>query len=105
VGVFPAEGPGRNYALNWALNHDGVTPGGEAFHNVVPAAGGKGGGKAAVVDLSDDFVAGVVCSLEASPSIWVHDGAVATGRGTDMHVRIITDNADVASGAKSIVVS
>lgn len=34
MGIFGREGPGMNYALNWALCAKGVTPKGEAYRNL-----------------------------------------------------------------------
>ena len=39
--AFPREGPGLDYALNWSLNGDGVTPSAQAFRLTKASAAAK----------------------------------------------------------------
>jgi hypothetical protein len=107
--------PGLDYALNWSLNKNGVTPSGDAFRLTKAAGAGKFGkvakaSKPAASDAApeaDDesglsfaaFEAALEqtkATLEGAPAIYVAEGDVP---GTRVSCRIITDNKDVAATA------
>jgi hypothetical protein len=108
--VFPREGPGLDYALNWSLNGDGVTPSARAFRLTKASAGAKllggaappapaAGGKAApevgdaAFDAHFDAAAG---ALEAAGAIYVAEGDAPATRTP---CRVITDDAEVGAAA------
>ena len=108
--VFPREGPGLDYALNWSLNGDGITPSAQAFRltkasaaakllgKAPPAPAGKGAAAAEAGDAAFDasFDAAAV-ALEAAQTLYVAEGDAPATRTP---CRVITD--DAALGAAAI---
>jgi hypothetical protein len=110
--VFPRERAGLDYSLNWSLNRNGVTPGGDAYrltkgseaskHGKVEKVkkGGKSAPEAGEGSLSfEEFEFGldsVKTTLESASILYVAEGDAP---GTRVPVRIITDSGDVAATA------
>lgn len=106
---FPREREGLDYALNWSLNGDGVTPRAEAFRitkasYAAKLAGGSvaainGSGYAAEQVDEDAFDAGLdacVAVLESAPNLYVAEGDVPERR---LPCRVITDDVAIATTA------
>jgi len=108
---FPRERPGLDYALNWSLNGDGVTPYGDAYRitkkamaeemlkgSPVPEASGPA--KAAPeFDDEEAYEAAFeqsVLLLEAAPVLYAADGDV---RGTRVPCRVISPDLPLAAAA------
>ena len=91
--------------LNWSLNRDGVTPGGEAFRNAPPAAGKatKDAKPPASIAIDHVLYEGVTAALSQAGTLWVQDGEVGTARGNQVGVRLVTDDAAVAAAAPALM--
>ncbi|KAG0617381.1 hypothetical protein M758_5G185700 [Ceratodon purpureus] len=122
--VFPREGPGVNYALNWALCAKGVAPKGEAFRNLreselrnlnaaipepkktttVYARGSYSAGATAISKPHfNRLYKEVTASLTSSQKLYVHDGAIGSSPRSDAKVRTISDNPSSALLFRSIL--
>ncbi|TFJ85054.1 hypothetical protein NSK_003478 [Nannochloropsis salina CCMP1776] len=115
--MFPREGPGLDYKLNWSLNGDDVTPGGNAYRNLDAAAlqqGAKGdkaprsgadkvleAGDSVPFETFDLHLADVKAALEKASDLYVEDGAVKGG--SNFNIRVITDSASYALAAKALL--
>jgi len=119
--IFPREGHGLNYGVNWSLQTDSVTPGGDVFANAsletllmhaprdsVGASPARSvaldsgataslctdeqaGFGVAGVDESDEYRQWVRDALGRSGRLFVHDGAFGSHRGCEVRVRVVTD--------------
>lgn len=112
--VFPNEGPGNNYGLNWSLCGDQIVPGGNAFRftkiaqatamlGSAPAAPkGKtpavleAGSDALSFQAFDDAFKKAQEHLESGAPLYVAEGDV---KGTRTPCRVITDSLPLAAGA------
>eukprot|EP00897_Mesotaenium_endlicherianum_P010060 jgi/Mesen1/9082/ME000579S08458 len=124
--LFPREGPGVSYALNWALASIGVTPAGEAHRNFKPAALKKlGGSSPGAKNGSKVYAKGahstgaepitkaqfnklfkeVTAHLSGVPKLYVHDGAVSSAPGIDARTRTVSDSPSGALVLGSILTS
>jgi hypothetical protein len=122
--LFPREGPGVNYALNWALCAKGVVPKGEAYRNLresqlkklnanIPeptkttAVYARGAYTAGATDISkanfNRLYKEVTASLTSAQKLYVHDGAVGSSPLSDVKVRTISDNPSSALLFRSIL--
>jgi len=122
--VFPREGPGVNYALNWALCAKGVAPKGEAYRNLreselkklnaaIPAPSkatsvyARGSYSAGATDISkahfNRLYKEVTASLTSAQKLYVHDGAIGSSPLSDAKVRTISDNPSSALLFRSIL--
>jgi len=122
--VFPREGPGMNYALNWALCAKGVTPKGEAYRNLREAELKKLNASIPEVKATTSVYARgsymvgateiskpqfkrlfkeVTSYLTSSEKLYVHDGAVGSSPLFDVKVRTISDNPSSALLFRSIL--
>lgn len=112
---FPRERPGLDYALNWSLNADGVTPGGDAYRLTKASQAERLlGGKAAPVTESataadevddeavfDAALEQTINSLEAARALYVAEGDAPQTR---VPCRVITDDLRLAATTISQVV-
>ncbi|XP_031502763.1 uncharacterized protein LOC116265908 isoform X1 [Nymphaea colorata] len=112
--VFPREGPGVSYGLNWALAGRGVIVKEKAFHNLKSYDLHKNG--AAAVDSVKGvpvFVRGSFCKedkeitkaqfgkllkqvtahISSVSNVFVHDGGIGSSSKSDAKVRVISDHA------------
>ncbi|XP_024399305.1 uncharacterized protein [Physcomitrium patens] len=122
--IFPREGPGVNYALNWALCAKGIAPKGEAYRNLrgselkklnasIPKPSSttkvyaRGSYTAGATDISkaqfNRLFKEVTAFLANSQKIYVHDGAVGSSPLSDAKVRTISDNPSSALLFRSIL--
>lgn len=113
--AFPRERPGLDYALNWSLNADGVTPGGDAYRLTKASQAERLlGGKAALVsdsataanEIEDETVFDAALEqtvkfLEAAPVLYVAEGDAPQTR---VPCRVITDDLGLAATTISQVV-
>eukprot|EP00249_Psilotum_nudum_P002467 c15522_g1_i1 orf=472-1827(-) len=126
--LFPREGPGISYALNWSLAVKGVPPQGEAFRNLknidlkkhgaitsdqiagqmsgcsVYAHGSFSAGATEITKAQfNKILKEVSLHLSSVPKIFVHDGAVGSSPRFDVKVRSICDHPSVALAIQDIV--
>ena len=109
--IFPRERPGLDYALNWSLNGDGVTPYGDAYRLTkktmaeammkdVEAPPPTDPATVAEVcddeDLYNELFDQSVDILEAAGTLYVAEG---DAKGTRIPCRVITDSVAVAGTA------
>lgn len=112
--AFPRERPGLNYALNWSLNGDGLTPGGDAYRltkakqaekllgttaeAVVGSADAAGEVDEAVFDGAlDDMIS----RLEKAQTLYVAEGDAPQQR---LACRVITDDLALAASVMSHII-
>eukprot|EP00271_Cylindrocystis_brebissonii_P019002 TRINITY_DN5589_c1_g2_i2.p1 TRINITY_DN5589_c1_g2~~TRINITY_DN5589_c1_g2_i2.p1 ORF type:complete len:465 (-),score=125.81 TRINITY_DN5589_c1_g2_i2:1122-2516(-) len=108
--LFPREGPGVRYALNWALAAAGVTPSSEAYRNLKPTVLKEefGAKLPATSSSSPVYIKGkgplskgqftrlfkeVTAHLSQAPTVFTHDGAVGSASNLDARTRSISDTA------------
>ncbi|CAK9256200.1 unnamed protein product [Sphagnum jensenii] len=115
--IFPREGPGVNYALNWALASKGVSPQGDAYRNLkekelkkhnaaIPGSASpakiyaRGTYSVGAADISkaqfNDIFKEVTAHLSSAAKLYVHDGAVGSSPSVDVKVRTISDSSSAA---------
>jgi len=111
--VFPRERPGLDYALNWSLNGDGVTPFGDAFRftkasmaekmigdvTKIPTVKKSGGVDPTEISSDEEWESTfdeIVNILEAAPILYVSEGDAPKTRTP---CRVITDDLPLAASA------
>ncbi|XP_077214386.1 uncharacterized protein LOC143849232 [Tasmannia lanceolata] len=115
--VFPREGPGVSYGLNWALAGRGVIVKDKAFHNLkpselhqkgaTPAEGlsglpihvrGNATGEALEISKAQfsKLLKQVTSHLSSITNVFVQDGAIGSSPKCDAKVRVISDNPSAA---------
>lgn len=112
--VFPRERPGLDYALNWSLNGDGVTPSGDAYRLTKPSQALKLFGKPAEKvsgspspggeveeEEFDAAMQRTVAVLEDAKTLYVAEGDAPKKR---LPCRVITDDLSIASSAITHIV-
>lgn len=117
---FPREGPGRNYALNWSLCTDDVSPMSNAYRNLSirklqnhGLSVEKNGtvsieSKKNVLpsDLSGDFATvydSVTDHLSNVTDVFVHDASIGSHRSAELRTRIISDTPAFVAAAQKIL--
>lgn len=122
--LFPREGPGISYALNWALATKGVFPKAEVLRNLKEAELQRYGA-AAEDNISScgvyahaSFSTGanditktqfnkllkqVQSHLSSLSKLFVHDGAIGSYPAEDVGVRSICDDASAAAAIKNVL--
>eukprot|EP00899_Mesostigma_viride_P020532 jgi/Mesvir1/28480/Mv15900-RA.1 len=125
--LFPREGAGVNYTLNWALVQTGVAPAGLVHRNlkanVLVSDHGAVAEQAASNDAFPVFAHGatsagaatikkgkfgkllkdVSAHLSSRPSLYLHDGAVGSAPATSAPVRGITDAPSAALALQGVL--
>ncbi|KAE8077501.1 hypothetical protein FH972_016060 [Carpinus fangiana] len=110
--VFPREGPGFSYGLNWALAGKGVIVKDKAFQNLEPSELKQKGATIAeslsglpvhvrgsivkgASELSkgqfDKLLKQVTSKISSISNVFVHDGAIGSSPKCDAKVRVISD--------------
>ena len=108
VREFPREGQGINYALNWSLATDGVTPAVYAHRNlslrklekvvgdkIKPPASSATPNPAPFSKQSFEAVAEYLSNVN---DVFVQDSAVGSHRSAELRTRVISDSASMAAG-------
>ncbi|KAF5186376.1 hypothetical protein FRX31_024039 [Thalictrum thalictroides] len=111
--VFPREGPGISYGLNWALAGRGVIVNDKAFYNLKSSELQQKGGSTAEglsglpVHVRGDLTGGasgiskaefskllkqVTSHISSISNVFVQDGAVGSSSKCDVNVRVISDS-------------
>lgn len=111
--VFPREGPGFSYGLNWALAGKGVIVNDKAFRNLKSSELQQKGATVAEslsglpIHVRGDVLGGaseipkaqfskllkqVTSHLSSISDIYVHDGAIGSSSKCDAKVRVISDS-------------
>ncbi|KAJ4957428.1 hypothetical protein NE237_024539 [Protea cynaroides] len=111
--VFPREGPGVSYGLNWALAGRGVIVGDKAFHNLkssellqqgattsetlsglpVYVRGNAVGGASEISKAQfSKLLKQVTTHISSISNVFVQDGAVGSSSKCDAKVRVISDS-------------
>ncbi|XP_059434111.1 uncharacterized protein LOC132167222 [Corylus avellana] len=111
--VFPREGPGFSYGLNWALAGKGVIVKDKAFQNLKPSELKQKGATIAAslsglpVHVRGSIVGGaselskgqfgkllkqVTSHISSISNVFVHDGAIGSSPKCDAKVRVISDS-------------
>jgi hypothetical protein len=133
--VYPREKEGNNYAVNWSLNEDGVTPVGNAFRNarlqtllnrvgtkLSPSMESVEVKNAALVSKTEEklleagdsvshdefqtLLENVQNELSAEKvDLFVEDVSIGSHQKHRLGVRIISDNAALALASRSLLVS
>ncbi|KAG1362028.1 phosphoenolpyruvate carboxykinase [ATP]-like [Cocos nucifera] len=122
--VFPREGPGFSYGLNWALAGRGVIVKDKAFYNmksselqksgattIEPLSGlplnvrGNAVGGAANISKAQfgKLLKQVTSHLSSVSNIFVQDGAVGSSSKCDAKVRVISDNPSAVISLSNIL--
>ena len=131
--IFPGERYGMDYDLNWSMNTDGVTPGGDAFHNLpvlnlLMYSQGKLTPRRAIrvesatepapslstdeypglelmdVEMFDTLRERVKDDLHLRKRLFVEDAAVGSYRTSEIKVRLITDSPELNLYFRNVLV-
>eukprot|EP00268_Persea_americana_P023783 TRINITY_DN2329_c0_g1_i1.p1 TRINITY_DN2329_c0_g1~~TRINITY_DN2329_c0_g1_i1.p1 ORF type:complete len:506 (-),score=110.22 TRINITY_DN2329_c0_g1_i1:261-1625(-) len=111
--VFPREGPGVSYGLNWALAGRGVIVKDKAFHNLksselqkngaitserlsglpIHVRGSTTGGASEISKAQfSKLLKQVTTHISSVSRVFVQDGAIGSSSKCDAHVRVISDS-------------
>ncbi|XP_043695875.1 uncharacterized protein LOC122646390 [Telopea speciosissima] len=122
--VFPREGPGVSYGLNWALALRGVIVKDKAFHNLkssellqkgattsetlsglpVLVRGNAVGGASEVSKAQfSKLMKQVTSHISSTPNVFVQDGAVGSSSKCDAKVRVISDSPSAISSLSNVL--
>ncbi|XP_010243169.1 PREDICTED: uncharacterized protein LOC104587315 [Nelumbo nucifera] len=122
--VFPREGPGASYGLNWALAGRGVIVKDKAFYNLksselqqkgaasaeslsglpIHIRGNATGGASEISKAQfSKLLKQVTSHLSSISNVFVHDGAVSSSPKCDAKVRIISDSPSAVLSLSNIL--